>query len=248
MSILYDANAQDSERSRGGRVFRAPAVPDLPDLYERPRRRIHPMLAASLAFIASGVLLYGGEAALPAEYKPSHFIGGYTGAVAEARAEGELSAKIVYDRKLKLIETGAQRWHEQCRAGLQNMTNLYQATYQKANMAFQLNGDLKKQYAATRNGVAAQTAGGEIGAANLGTALGYGLSFFDKELSEQAFAGAEKARQRALQIVDEAAKEGATIPVEAWDATLPDPYHMPKMIDCEVPASLAALTDAGSPR
>jgi len=127
MTTIYDANGFNGPSSSSpsrGRAKRMSGYHDLPDLYERPRKRMHPMLAAGIAFAAAGGLLYGAEAILPDTYKPSRFIGGYAGAIAEARASGELAARVKYDAKLKLIETGAVRWQEQCRAGLQNMAGL----------------------------------------------------------------------------------------------------------------------------
>ena len=98
MATIYDASTGAGNNARAKAARPAPArmssYHDLPDLYDRPLRRLHPMLAAGMALVGAGALLYGTEAFLPVDYKPSRFIGGYAGAIAEARATGELAAKV----------------------------------------------------------------------------------------------------------------------------------------------------------
>ena len=123
------------------------------------------------------------------------------------------------------------------------MTGLYQASYQRANTGFQLLGDLQKQYASVRYSIAQQSVGGEIGAANMATSLGYLLGFFDPELGKQSMEFAERARQQALAKLDAAAQGGVRVTMEGWDTGLPNPATLPPMIDCAMPASVKSLVE-----
>lgn len=241
MSTHYDAAAASS-----GPVP-APAAAavqsdfhHLPDIYQPKRRFLPPAFVTGMMFLAVAGAFYGAEALLPPEYKPSFFIGGYQRAIAEAQAEGQLKARIVYDARLKLIETDAIRWQENCRAGLQNINNLYQAAYARANMYAQSTADIQKHYASARYATTQQTLGGEIAVANLGTIIGFGIGLFDPETGQRSMALAEQARQQALQKLDDAARSGITVSVEGWNTGLPDPVMLPASSTCDMPASLVS--------
>lgn len=241
MSTIYDADSHSNRTvpSRSG-DYQSPSLHDLPDIYEPRRRRLPPIVLAGGMFMAASVVFFGAETYLPLEYKPSHFVGGYQRALAQARAEGELTARIAYDGRLKLIETDAMRWQERCRAGLQNANNLYQAAYTRANMFAQATADIQKQYAQMRYVTAKDTVGGEIAVANLATMLGFLGGIFDGELGRSSMDFAEQARQQALRKLDEAASKGITVSVDGWDTGLPNPLNLPAAQACELPASLAA--------
>lgn len=239
METIYDANASLPPRPRVQAECRAPEYRTLPDLYDPPRRRrLHPMIVAGAMFGCAAALFYSAEATLPVSYKPSTFTGGYEKAIAKARTEGELAARIGYDSKLKVIETAAVQWQEQCRAGLQNFTSYYQAAYARANAYAQATADIQKQYAAARYQTAQGSVAGELGAANTATSIGYLLGFFDEDLGRQSMDFAERARQQALSKLDDAARTGMTVSVDGWNTGLPDPATLPPVIKCDVPTSL----------
>jgi len=245
MTTIYDANAGGAELPpRATRPARAD-YHDLPDLYEPSRRRLHPMLVAGFVFIGVSAAFYGAEATLPPGYKPSHFIGGYTRAIAQARSEGELAARIGYDGRLKVIETAAVAWQERCRAGFQNFNNLYQAAYQRANTFAQATVDMQKQYASVRYNFVQSSLGGEMSAANMATSFGYIFGLFDPELGRQSMEFAEAARQQALSKLDDTARSGMTISIEGWDSGLPDPSSLPAPQACELPTTLVSADGAG---
>lgn len=247
MNHVYDADADHAAtRPFSGRVSRMAGFHDLPDLTSPPRRRLNLFVVTGLAFAAVTGIFYGGEALLPAPYKPSVFIGGYGKEIEKARKAGELDSQLRYETRLrgvevqfqtrvKGIETAAIQLQEQCRAGLTNANNLYQAAYTRANIFAQATADIQKQYAASRYQLAQQTLGGEIGAANTATTFGYILGFFDPELGQKSFEFAEAARQQALKKLDEAAKGGITVSVDGWNHGLPDPASLAPLGKCDLP-------------
>jgi hypothetical protein len=231
--VPYDA-AAPSPRHRSS-PSRHLDLPDLPDLHDRPRR-LHPMLTAGLAFTLAAVAFYGAEAALPVIWRPSHFVGGYSRQIEEARKSGELAATARYAPRLKQIETAAVQMQEQCKAQLQGVNTYLQAVYNRAGVGFQLAADMQRQYMSVRYSTTQQTLGGEIGAANLATSFGFIASLFDPELARQSMEFAENARQQALARIDQASKGGVQISVDGWDAGLTDPATFMGRLHCEMPS------------
>ena len=191
-------------------------------------------------FIVASVTFFAAEAKLPPEYKPSHYLGGYDRVIAQAKAEGELTARIGFEGRLKVIETAASAWQERCKAGLQNYTNYYQAAYNRANAGYQLAASIQQQYTSARFSTTQASLGGEIGVANTATTFGYIIGLFDPESGQKTLDFAEAARQAALRKLDEAARGGVTVTSDGWNAGLPDPAKLPPPVQCDMPSALVA--------
>lgn len=226
----------------------------LPDIHDRPRRRLHPMLVAVFAFGLAACAFYGVEAYAPREYRPSFFIGGYQEEITEAAKSGELAAQIRYDAALRTVElvyqdrltriqTAAAQWQEHCRAGLANFNNLYQAIYGRANIYVQATAQLQQAYQAMRQQIVAGTLGAESAATNMATMLGLLGGLVDPQFGRQALQFAEATRRQLLSRFDREARGGITISVQGWDSGLPRPDMLPQMIRCDVP-----LYETGAPR
>lgn len=217
---------------------------DLPDFYERPPRRIPAMIQAGFAFAVASAAFYGAQAFLPVPYRPSDWMGGFEVEMAEAqargRAEGELAVKIVYDKKLKLLETTALAIQEACKAEFQRGNQLYQATWERANTGYKLAGEMQNQYMRTRYGLAQQSVAGEISITNLATTLGYVGGLFDQQFGEEALAAAENVRQAALKKIDEASRNGQGVDFSGWSQGLPDPATLQPLPRCEIPQTLVS--------
>lgn len=236
MSPTIDPAPEPGPRFRPERASRSPNFSDLPDLSERPRRRLHPMVVAGGAFLLASAAFYGAEALLPPAYKPSVFTGNYARALAQAKSEGELSARIQYDKQLKMYETAAVVWQEQCKASLQALNANYQAVYNRAGVGYQLAADVQKQYTNYRYSIAQNSVGGEIGVANTATTFGYWISLLDPNLGQKSLEFAEAARQQAYAKLDEAAKSGISVSVDGWDTGLVDPASFAGKFRCDMPA------------
>ena len=193
-----------------------PAASNRDDLpaYERPRRTLPPMVVAAAMFLSTGAAFYSAEMFAAVDWKPSHIMGSYERAMAEARKSGELTAQIRYEGQLKQIETAAVQWQEQYKAAATGVVNSYQAVYQRAGIFAQATADIQKQYAATRYQLAANGVSGELGVANMATMLGAIGSLFDPSIEQSANAYADEMRNRAYAKLDEAAKSGVTISVD----------------------------------
>jgi hypothetical protein len=237
--ILGTPGRPDSVSSKSER-------PSLPDIHDRPRRRMHPMLAAGLAFGFAAVVFYGGEAFLPREYRPSTFIGGYQTEITEAAKAGELAAQIRYDAQLRGIElqyqdglsriqTAANQWQEQCRAGLANVNNLYQAIYNRANMYVQATAQLQQAYQSARQAIVSGTLGGDVALMNMLSVTSQIVAMFDPAAARQMMQAANGMRRDILGVFDREARNGITISVRGWDSGLPRPDALPPMIRCDVP-------------
>lgn len=237
MSPTIDPAPESGPRFRAERAPRSSNFTDLPDLSERPHRRLHPMVIAGGAFLLASAAFYGSEALLPADYKPSLFIGNYTRQIAKAKAEGELAARIKYDKQLKMYETAAVVWQEQCKASLQALNANYEATYRRAGVGYQLAADVQKQYTNYRYSIAQSSVGGEIGVANTATTFGYWISILDPDLGQKSLEFAEAARQQAYAKLDEAARSGITVSVDGWDTGLVDPASFGGKFRCDMPTA-----------
>jgi len=238
LDLEPDTVSASASRKRATRVSRFPDLPDLPDLYER-KRRLPPMFIAGIAFAAAATAFYGAEAALPAQWKPSYYIGGYTQEIEAARKTGELEATAKFAPRLKRIETAAVMMQEQCKAQLQSVNTYAQAVYNRAGIGFQLAADLQRQYASARYSVVQQSLGGELGAANMATSFGYIASLFDPDLAQKSMDFAQNARQQALAKLDEAAQGGVSVSAQGWDQGLTDPATFAKSLHCDLPSDLA---------
>lgn len=219
---------------------------DLPDIHERPQRRMPMMVVAGLVFLGTGIAFYGAEALLPRPYKPSTLIGSYTAAIHEATKTGELAAQIRYDGqlrevelhyqdRLKRIETAAVQWQDQCRAGLLNVTNHYQAALQQANIFAQGVVQLQAAYQQMRNQIVSGTLGGEIGLVNMATTLAPFVALLDPNVGAQLSQFAHTYRSQLLATFDRLSRGGNTVSVKGWDARLPRPEMMRTMIRCDLP-------------
>jgi len=220
--------------------------PSLPDIHDRPRRRMHPMLAAGLAFGVAAVAFYGTEAFLPREYRPSTFIGGYQTEITEAAKSGELAAQIRYDAQLRGIElryqdglsriqTAGAQWQEQCRAGLLNITNHYQAVMQQANVFAQGVVQLQNGYQQMRNQILSGSLQGEMGLINLVMTVAPFIAIFDGNTARQLMQAAQQDRARLIATFDRMSRGGNTVSVAGWNTNLLRPEALQTMIRCEVP-------------
>lgn len=237
MRPTIDPTPDSAPRFRSERGQRQSNFADLPDLSERPRRRLHPMAAAGALFLTASAAFYGAEALMPPNYRPSVFAGGYQRAMAKAKSEGELAARIHYDKQLKMYETAAVVWQEQCKASLQALNANYQAVYNRAGVGYQLAADVQKQYTNFRYSIAQSSVGGEIGVANTATTFGYFASLLDPELGQKSLEFAESARQQAYAKLDEAARSGITVSVDGWDTGLVDPASFAGKFQCDMPTA-----------
>ncbi|AUW58044.1 hypothetical protein C1T17_07920 [Sphingobium sp. SCG-1] len=241
MRPTIDPASDTGPRFRAERVPRSASFSDLPDLSERPRRRLHPMVFAGGVFLMASAAFYGAEALLPPSFKPSVFTGGYQREIAKAKSEGELASRIQYDKQLKVYETAAVVWQEQCKASLQALNSNYEAVYRRAGVGYQLAADLQKQYANYRYAIAQSSVGGEIGVANTATTFGYWIGLLDPEMGKQSLEFAENARRQAYAKLDEAAQSGITVSAEGWDDGLVDPASFSGKFRCDMPSAPLAL-------
>jgi hypothetical protein len=248
MTPILDPKPEAANAGEPKRATRFRDAPELPDLYGRPKRRLPAMVVAGIGFVAAGVSFYGAEAVMPADFKPSTLVGGYQRQIQEAHKTGELAAQVRYDaqaknielqfqNQLKQIETRAVQWQEQCRAGLQNFNNLYQASYQRLNIFAQATADIQKQYVAERMRTAENSTQGVQAVANMASMAELFGGLIDPQFGQQAGDFAARARQQALAQLDAAALGGKTLSIEGWNAGLPEPQTIPSMIRCDIPTS-----------
>lgn len=219
---------------------------DLPNIHDGPRRPMHPMLAAGIAFGIAAAIFYGAEALLPRHYRPSMFIGGYQTQIAEAAKEGELAAQIRYEHQLRGIElqyqdrlsriqAAAMQWQDQCRAGLLNVTNHYQSALQQANMFAQGVVQLQQGYQQLRTQLLSGSFGGEMAIINMVTTLAPIIALFDPNMARQLLRAAQQDRAQLLATFDRLSRGGNTVSVAGWNSNLPRPDAFGAMIRCEVP-------------
>lgn len=216
-------------------------IPELPDLYERQPRRVPAMIQAGFALAVASAAFYGAQVLLPEPYRPSDFMGGFEEEMAEAqargRAEGELSMKIVYDKKLKLLETTAIALQEACRAEFQRGNQLYQETWKRANLSAQLASDLQKQYAQARYSMVQQTTGGDTQYIALASLLGHLGGLVDRDFGKSALDAADAVRSRMMEQIDAASRNGQGVDFSGWSQGLPDPTALQPLPRCDVPQS-----------
>jgi hypothetical protein len=234
---------------------RRPERPDLPDVHERPRKRMHPILVAGIASVVVAAAIYGTEAFAPADVRPTRFIGDYNERLHEATKSGELHAQIRYDAQLrgieiqyqtvlKGIETEGVQWQERCRTGLQAFAQHYQAVYQRANTLAQGVVQLQQGYQSMRNQIMAGTLGGETALINLLNTLAPMIALFDPNAARQLSAIAQDGRRQLLATFDREARNVSAISVRGWDTGLPRPESLPTPIRCDVPVFRTAATAA----
>lgn len=223
-------DAADFDRATADHLRPAarPVYSDFP--YARPRRRMHPMLAAFFAFGTASGAFYGAEMLAPPTWRPSAIIGGYEQAMAEARKSGELTAQLRYEGQLKQIETAAVQWQEQYKAAANGVLNYYQATYSRAGVYAQATADIQKQYAATRYQIASTTTGGQTTLANLASLIGNALNAYDPSMGQGALDFAQQMREQAYSVLDDAARSGITVSVDGWNSGLASPAEVASAI------------------
>jgi hypothetical protein len=209
---------------------------ELPDIYEPRRRRLPPMVVAGFGFMLAATAFYGAQAYLPAGKRPSDFMGGFETQMAKARAEGELSAKIKFEEKLKVVETAAIGLQETCRATLARSNEHFKYALERANAAFQMYAQEHNTNAQIRNQVAANTTAADQQAATLAGMFGYGgLVLGNREFAEKSFKFAEDARRRAYETVEDAMRRNAPVSVADLQMSLPDPSSLPTLASCDLP-------------
>ena len=246
----------DHDAMAGGPIkaglSRAPSRPSLPDIHDRPRRRTPTMVVAGVTLLAAGAAFYAAEAFLPRELRPSTFIGGYQTEIAEATKAGELSAQIRYDAQLRNLElvyqdglqriqTAGVQWQEECRAGLTNVNNLYQAIYTRANTYVQATAQLQQSYQAMRQQITANTFGGETGLINMATTFAPFIALVDPNAARQLSQYAATARRSILSAYDRESRTINAITVRGWDTGLPPLGALGPMVRCDMPAFVTGV-------
>lgn len=234
MYPTLDDAAEAPNQSGRTRQLPVPRLPELPDVYEAPKRRLHPMIVAGIGFIGAGAVFYGAQMFAPAAFKPASIIGGYDTEILEARRSGELAAQIRYEAQLRNvelqhqaqlreIEVAAGQWQERYRTVLGGALENYRATWTRANIYAQATAEIQRQYVQARTEFVRGTLRGERDMANNATTLGMILGLVNPEIGAAVQGYADGVRDRALQRLDYAASSGVTITIDGWDTGLTHP-------------------------